>query len=71
MTQKEIKVTIDLKLEKIINLDGDRCKVDCCEFKMMTTLDGIDVGPFEPYHKEGLPEGYVACIGNILLDEKN
>ena len=70
-TGEKVKVTIELKLEKEINLDGDICKVSCCDLEIFAEVEGMGtVGFGKPIKRQGLPEDHVACIGKLAITEK-
>ena len=68
---KEVKVNVELKLKEEINLDGDKCTVPCCELEVRTEIKELDFVSFEePWKRAGLPDGYVAAIGRLIIEEK-
>ena len=70
-TGREIKVTVELITEKTYNLDGDICTTSCCDIKITACVDGGAIGTGEPSRRNGLPTGYVATIGKLLITQEN
>lgn len=67
---KEIKITVDLILEKELNADGDKITVPCCDIVIIAEVEEMGtIGVGEPWRRKGLSEGYVATIGKLGLGE--
>ena len=69
-TGKSVEVTVSLITEKVLNADGDKITVPCCDVEVKTEIRDIDFISFSrPYKRSGLPDGYVAIIDNLILTQ--
>lgn len=65
---KQARVVVELITEKVVDLDGDKCLVDCCEILVTAEVEGHGVvGTGRPWERDGLPDGCVACIGKLAF----
>jgi len=69
-TGKEAKVEIVLRLEKILDADGDKITVPCCEMDVIASIEGIGyVGSGRP--RAANQQGCVARIDKLGINAEN
>lgn len=70
-TGKEAKVTVALKTERIIDADGDKVTVACCEMDITAEIEGMGfVGSGRP-QKITPQQGCIARIGKLGINADN
>ena len=69
-TSKGLSASVCVKLvtEKILDADGDKITVPCCEMEIWATVEGHGIiGSGKPWERKGLPMGAVAVIGKLAI----